>query len=254
MAQADLNEDVAERQELGRLVEDATTQLRQALANNFAGTVTLHSPHTAAGALAAVLNDVLKAAREVEARAEGIARDRDDLDQELAEVEARLAQEITDHERTTRELRQQRSVLRNVIDAFPYCIFWKDREGVYLGANENKLRALGLGSVDELIGKTDYDTAISKENAEFYRTIDRRVMDSNEPILNLEETQQRPDGPHVLLTTKVPLHDDAGSVTGILGMYVDVTERTRMDPSGNNDEKALATMRSLLRLSGRGAG
>jgi hypothetical protein len=79
------------------------------------------------------------------------------------------------------------------------------------------------------------------------------VMDRNEPILNLEETQQRPDGPHVLLTTKVPLHDDAGSVTGILGMYVDVTERTRMN-SEANDEKALETMRSLLRLSRRGAG
>jgi PAS domain S-box-containing protein len=253
MAQADLNEDVADRQELGRLVEQATAQLRQALANNFAGTVALDSSHTAAGALAAALNDVLKAARAVEARAEGIARDRDDLDHELAQVEARLAQEITDHERTTRELRQQRSVLRNVIDAFPYCIFWKDRQGVYLGANENKLRALGLKNVDQLIGKTDYDTAISKENAEFYRTVDRQVMDRNEPILNLEETQQRPDGPHVLLTTKVPLHDDAGSVTGVLGMYVDVTERTRMDPSGG-DEKALAAMRSLLRLSGRGAG
>jgi PAS domain S-box-containing protein len=253
MADADRNEDVVDRQTVGRLVEEVTAQLRRALSNDFGGTVSLGASDSALGALAEVLNDVLKAARQVEARAEGIARDRDDLDRELAQVEARLAQEITDHERTTRELRQQRSVLRNVIDAFPYCIFWKDREGVYLGANENKLRALGLASVDQLIGKTDYDTAISKENAEFYRTVDRRVMDSNEPVLNLEETQQRADGPHVLLTTKVPLHDDAGSVTGILGMYVDVTERTRMDPSGN-DENALAAMRSLLRLSGRGAG
>jgi PAS domain S-box-containing protein len=187
----------------------------------------------------------------VEARAEAIARDRDDVDRELAEVEARLAEEITARERTAREIRQQRTVLRSVIDAFPYCIFWKDREGVYLGANENKLRALGLSSVDQLIGKTDYDTAISKENAAFYRSVDKRVMDSGEPILNLEETQQRADGPHVLLTTKVPLHDDAGTVTGILGMYVDVTERTRMDPTAN-DEKALDRMRSLLRLSGRG--
>jgi hypothetical protein len=36
-------------------------------------------------------------------------------------------------------------------------------------------------------------------------------------------------------------------VTGILGMYVDVTERTRMEGS-SADEQALASMRSLLRL------
>jgi PAS domain S-box-containing protein len=252
MADAERNEDVGAGQELRRLIEEATAQLKRALGNNFAGTVALASPDPAARQLEQVLNELLQTARQVEVSAEGIARDRDDLDHELAQVESRLAQEITERERTTRELRQQRSVLRSVIDAFPYCIFWKDREGVYLGANENKLRALGLQSVEQLIGKTDYDTAISKENAEFYRTVDKRVMDSNEPILNLEETQQRPDGPHVLLTTKVPLHDDAGSVTGILGMYVDVTERTRMDPSAN-DEKALQTMRSLLRLSGRSA-
>jgi PAS domain S-box-containing protein len=241
----------ADAGELERMVEEAAAQVKRAMANRFEGKVALSGEHPAARALGEVLDRLLQEARQVELRAEGIARDRDDLDHELAQVEARLAQEITDHERTSRELRQQRSVLRNVIDAFPYCIFWKDRQGVYLGANENKLRALGLQSVDELIGKTDYDTAISRENADFYRSVDRQVMDRNEPILNLEETQQRPDGPHVLLTTKVPLHDDAGSVTGILGMYVDVTERTRMGSA--DDEKALETMRSLLRFSGRGS-
>jgi PAS domain S-box-containing protein len=249
----DGHEDAGEGQDLRRSIEEAARLVKQALAANFAGEVSLGTKDPAMAQLAQVLNELLQAARRVEARAEGIARDRDDIDHELAQVESRLAQEITAHERTTRDLRQQRAVLHSVISAFPYCIFWKDRQGVYLGANENKLRALGMKSLDQLVGKTDYDTPISRENADFYRNVDRQVMDRNEPILNLEETQERPDGPHVLLTTKVPLHDDAGSVTGILGMYVDVTERTRMNASGN-DEQALHTMRSLLRLSGRGAG
>jgi PAS domain S-box-containing protein len=253
MATAEARKEDGEGAELRQVIEEATAHLRRALADGFAGEVALSSGHPAARALGQVCNDLLRAARSVEARAEGIARDRDAVDDELAEVQARLAEEITRRERMAREAGHQRVVLRSVIDAFPYCIFWKDRHGVYLGANENKLRALGLSSVDQLIGKTDFDTAISKENAEFYRSVDKRVMDTGEPVLNLEETQHRPDGPHVLLTTKVPLRDDAGGVTGILGMYVDVTERTRLEGS-SPDEKALETMRSLLRLAGRAAG
>jgi PAS domain S-box-containing protein len=231
-------------------IEAVIAQLQQALATHFEGTVAAASPDPAVQALVGSVNQLLGHARQAETRAAVIAEDRDHVDRDLSQIEARLAQEITERERVTRDLHQQRVVLRSVIDSFPYCIFWKDREGLYLGANGNKLRALGLGSVDELIGKTDYDTAISRENADFYRSVDRKVMDTGQPILNLEETQQRPDGPHVLLTTKFPLRDDAGAVTGILGMYVDVTERTRLH-GGGSDESAIETMRSLLRLSGR---
>jgi PAS domain S-box-containing protein len=239
----------SESAELRQLVEETASQLEQALDGGHAGPIQTSSKHPLARRLGEAVNRLLQVARQGEARAAAIARDRDDVDRDLVEVQERLASEITSGERAARAAVQQRAVLRSVVDAFPYCIFWKDRDGVYLGANENKVRALGLQSVDELIGKTDYDTAISREDADFYRTVDRRVMDSGEPILNLEETQQRPDGPHVLLTTKVPLRDDAGVVTGILGMYVDVTERTRMDGSGG-DEKALESMRGLLRLRG----
>jgi PAS domain S-box-containing protein len=235
--------------QLRHFVQEAAVGLERILDGQIGGEVQTSSSDPLAQRLTQALNRLLDTARQADVRMVAIARDRDQVDHELAEVQERLAAEITGRERATRAATQQRAVLRSVVDAFPYCIFWKDREGVYLGANENKVRALGLGSVDQLVGKTDYDTAISRENADFYRTVDRRVMDSGEPILNLEETQQRADGAHLLLTTKVPLRDDAGAVTGILGMYVDVTERTRMEGS-SVDEKALESMRSLLRLRG----
>jgi PAS domain S-box-containing protein len=217
----------SESAELRQLVEETAGQLEQALEGRIEGPIQTSSTHPLARRLGEALNRLLEVARQGEVRAAAIARDRDDIDRDLADVQERLASEITAREHAARASGQQRAVLRGIVGAFPYSIFWKDRDGVYLGANENKARALGLGSVDELIGKTDYDTPISREDADFYRSVDRRVMDSGVPILNLEETQQRPDGPHVLLTTKVPLRDGAGAVTGILGMYVDLTERTR---------------------------
>jgi PAS domain S-box-containing protein len=227
-------------------LEDIARQLREAMAGRHSGPVTVSAEDPALRRLAAAVDELLGKSRAAEAQAEALARERDSLDHSLSELEERLADEVEARQRVSRELAQQRSVLRNVIDAFPYCIFWKDRDGVYLGANNNKLRALGLRSIEQLVGKTDYDTAVSREDADFYRSVDRQVMDSGSPIMNLEETQQRPDGPHVLLTSKVPLRDDSGQVTGILGMYIDVTERTRLDPDPHNDQ----ALRRLHRLFG----
>ena len=41
--------------------------------------------------------------------------------------------------------------------SLPGCVFWKDRKGVYLGANPAYLKLLGLRSLKQLVGKTDED-------------------------------------------------------------------------------------------------
>src|SRR5262249_43024382 len=124
---------------------------------------------------------------------------------------------------------RERTILQHIIDTVPHSIFWKDANSVYLGANKKKLTALGMRSVEELIGKTDFDTPVARRDAELYRRGDREVMASGQARLNVEETQMRPDGPHVLLTSKVPFRDDEGNTVGVLGMYVDITDRKQME-------------------------
>jgi PAS domain S-box-containing protein len=228
--------DVASAADLRGALEQIVGQLRPGGSTALPRTVDLPGNGGAdpsLRALVSVLNDVLANAHRQDTRETAVARERDSLDSALAELEDRLATQVDEHERMARELRHQRAVLRNMMDALPYCIFWKDRNGVYLGANLNKVRALGFTSVEQIVGKTDFDTGVSAKDAEFYRTVDLQVMASGAPVLNLEETQLRPDGPHVLLTSKVPLRDEAGEVMGILGMYVDITERTRLDTGRN---------------------
>jgi PAS domain S-box-containing protein len=120
-------------------------------------------------------------------------------------------------------------VLQQIIDTIPYAIFWKDRQSVYLGANRKKLEVLGMTELEQIVGKTDYDTGVGRENAEHYRRSDRDVMAGGKVLLHHEETQLRGDGPHVLLTSKVPLRDEEGHVTGVLGSYIDITDRKRME-------------------------
>ena len=138
--------------------------------------------------------------------------------------------ETLDARGTEAALGEQQAILRYVIAHIPCAVFWKDRNSVYLGCNEQSARDLGMGSPDNVVGKTDYDTQVAPEEARFYIECDRRVMASGEPLLNIEETQRRPDGQQVhLLTSKVPLRDAGGRVTGILGIYSDISERKRAE-------------------------
>jgi PAS domain S-box-containing protein len=155
--------------------------------------------------------------------------ERDAQARAFAEAQSELRRESAERERAFRELGRQRAVLQQIIDAIPYTIFWKDRQSVYLGANRKKLEVLGFTTLEQIVGKTDFDTGVGQENAEQYRRGDREVMAGGRIILNLEETQLRGDGPHVLLTSKVPLRDEEGTVTGVLGSYIDITDRKRME-------------------------
>jgi PAS domain S-box-containing protein len=134
-----------------------------------------------------------------------------------------------------------RQVLQLVMDTTPIAISWKDRDSVFLGCNRQASLDLNLPSPEAIIGKTDYDLP-SADEAEHYRAVDRRVMESGIPELNFEEPQTRPDGSIAWLrTSKVPLRGVDGQVIGVLVMYENITERKLA-------EEALKASEETLRL------
>jgi PAS domain S-box-containing protein len=138
--------------------------------------------------------------------------------------------DITELKHTERELLESRHHLQLVMDNIPQYIFWKNRDGVYQGCNHNFARAAGLEHQEEILGKTDYDLPWRREEAEFYRACDLRVMEQDRAEFHIIESQLRADGLEVWLdTNKIPLHDAEGRVVGILGTYEDITERRRAE-------------------------
>lgn len=128
----------------------------------------------------------------------------------------------------------QHQLLQLVMDNLPECIFWKDINSVYLGCNRKFAKIAGVGTPENIMGKTDYDLAWKADEAEFFRLCDRRVMDSNSPELGIIEPQLQADGKQAWLeTNKVPLHDEQGKVIGILGTFQDITERKEAELSLN---------------------
>jgi|GEM_PF-1952364 len=124
-----------------------------------------------------------------------------------------------------------------VIDSIPQAIFWKDRNSVYLGCNQIFADDAGLQLAD-IIGKSDYDLPWTKKEADFYRECDRRVMESDTAEYHIIETQFQRDGKLSWLNTnKIPLHNSAGNVIGILGTYEDITKQKKIESEIRHKEE-----------------
>lgn len=146
---------------------------------------------------------------------------------ELKETQTALQVALHNTQSTSKELH---SYLETIVNTVPNTIFWKDRHSIFLGCNELFAKLAGLKSPKDIVGKSDYDLPWSKEQSDHYRAIDKEVMLSGQPKLNVEEFQTLENGiDTVLLTSKVPLRDAYGNITGVLGVYTDITERKQVE-------------------------
>jgi len=147
---------------------------------------------------------------------------------------AKVGELLNQHRRNAEELRKQKDLLVSIIQHAPIRVFWKDRESRYVGCNSQFAHDAGLAEPEELAGKTDY--AMSwHEQAEFYRADDQAVMESGIPKLDFEEPQTTPDGRTIWLSTsKVPLRGEDNQITGVLGIYTDITSRKQAEEQIHN--------------------
>ncbi len=83
--------------------------------------------------------------------------------------------------------------------------------------------------MDDVIGKTDFDTYPAEMATEFW-ALDKAVLDSGKPVINYEEPGLDASGDLVwVLSTKVPLRDSQGKVVGLVGIGRDITERKQAE-------------------------
>lgn len=141
-----------------------------------------------------------------------------------------MAHDVTERQQIQSELVEQRQLLRSIVDTLPQAIFWKDRNSVYKGCNSTFIREINCHSCEEIIGKTDYDFALSDDEAILEQQSDLEVILSGKPQMHLVEHKQLPNGSQIWLDRcKVPLIDENGNIFGMLGTYSDITERKRVE-------------------------
>lgn len=135
---------------------------------------------------------------------------------------------IYENERTIASLKKDNRMLRHVIALIPGNIFWKDKNGIYLGCNNNVANILGLSNPNDIIGKSN-NTLFDTQLAGLADQIDQNVYQSSQEIYLEEKGLNNHNEPAIYLTKKIPLTNDDGSIAGLLGVSLDITERKKIE-------------------------
>lgn len=121
------------------------------------------------------------------------------------------------------------TVLTALFDSAPDVAFFvKDAEGRYVTVNDSLIKRHGLKTKTDAIGKQprdichgDFGHVPSKQDAQLLKT--------GRPLVeHLEMQWNRPHEPVWCLTTKLPIHDADGNITGLVGFSRDV--RVTIEP------------------------
>ncbi len=115
---------------------------------------------------------------------------------------------------------------RMLLQNLPQKIFHKDRNSVYVSCNESYARDLRI-TPDSIVGKTDYDF-YPTELAEKYRAGDKRILESGQTE-ELEEKYIKDGQAFIIQMVKTPIKDENGNVSGIIGIFWDITERKHLE-------------------------
>jgi PAS domain S-box-containing protein len=140
-----------------------------------------------------------------------------------------VSEDITERRRAERQLRESRALLQAVFDAIPHAIFVKDPQDRYVAVNRATEALLPSGSGSVVGQSVLVESVRDPADLALSRTTTRQVVEGAERV----DFSRVLDLPHLgrreFHTTKVPLRDQEGRITGVLGVSEDVTERVRAE-------------------------
>ena len=115
--------------------------------------------------------------------------------------------------RLVRELRQERELLRNLMEHSPDEIYFKTLDHRYMRINPTAARNQGIPSTWEAIGRLDADFIADAEWVKVIHAEDAQIAASGKP-LTVDELRRRSDGSiYWVSKTKAPTFDAQGKST-----------------------------------------
>ncbi|MEW6288339.1 MAG: CHASE domain-containing protein [Thermodesulfobacteriota bacterium] len=151
--------------------------------------------------------------------------------------------DITDRRRAEEAIRQSRELLTTILDAIPVPVFYKDFNGVYLGCNTAFAQFLGKPK-EAVVGRTAFDIA-SRDLAQRYHDADLDLMAKGTRQIYEAEVVHADGSRRQIMFHKAPFFSADGSLLGLVGAMLDITDRKRAE------EELRHTNRQLEEATGR---
>ncbi|MEE1962476.1 PAS domain-containing sensor histidine kinase [Flagellimonas taeanensis] len=142
-------------------------------------------------------------------------------------------QDINEQVTSETRIKHHQKLLTALIDNLPLNVFVKDLDSRKILVNKAECEYLGK-STKELIGKTDFDL-YEKEVAKISREEDLEVIRTLKPMLGKETISIKKDGKITnFLTSKIPLFDLEGKISGLIGIGLDITAMKKKEDQLRN--------------------
>jgi PAS domain S-box-containing protein len=141
-----------------------------------------------------------------------------------------ISRDLTGRRLAEVKLTEAHKMLAAICDGSTDAIFIKDILGRYLLFNQAASKVVGKRP-EEVIGKDDHYIFPAFE-AKAITDMDRKVME-NGRVITYEEAVSTTIGTVTYLSSKGPIYDGEGKVSGLFGISRDITERKRAETALN---------------------
>ena len=143
--------------------------------------------------------------------------------------------DISDRKRAEARLFESEGLYCSLVENMPQSLFRKDKDGRFTFVNGKFCTTLGK-TADEVIGKTVFDL-YPPQIAFCYVEDDIRIMETGLPVEKEDAYFHQNGIPVTVHVVKTPLFDPEGRVSGIQGIFWDITERKRLEENLRQAQK-----------------
>lgn len=141
-----------------------------------------------------------------------------------------LKQALLEEKKKNEILEKQNTELVKIKESFdafldntPDYVYIKNCEHQFIFASEPFAKLTGHANRHEIIGKTDFDIFPLNDAKTYYKE-QKKVIENGKVLLGIEEPyHDNNDNLYWISTSKIPLYNEEGQITGLIGMSRDIT-------------------------------
>ena len=146
-----------------------------------------------------------------------------------------IFEDITEHKRAEINLKDNLLFLQTLIDTIPNPLFYKDRKGEYLSVNRAFEEFYGINK-EEIIGKNVYDMG-PKHISDKYHEKDQELFQFLGKQTYEWKVVNTAGKTRNVIFNKASYTDQEGTVTGLIGVITDITERKQAEAELRRSEE-----------------
>ncbi len=136
-----------------------------------------------------------------------------------------ISRDITDQVKNKQKAEETAALVTAIFENIPDLIYYKDRELRFLAGNNAFVQRMGANSIEELVGKTDYDILPKKLADELHKEEEELIKKGQGIIHNRKRFEEKDGRPVYREFIKCLIKNQDGEIIGVVGSSRDVTHQ-----------------------------